>query len=1021
MVKMQRLFPNKTKSRVIRLFVGLAILLSAISVVTLTQPANAVLSSLPTFVNADLTAGVEVAPYVYDYKAADSQTTTHLLTTFEGTADYTVNGGTPISLTSGTQSPVINLGSGDSISDRVTKIVLTHRNNGNTVYTLRIFRLGHATNFEFRDKNNTSNSYASTETIVNDFERTRTINVPHSMTTLDFRMQGPGLIQYWNGYGPVPDTNWISVNWEGCCPLRDGENINPTGAFTYFPFRDNAVLDGIGTGPTLTYNFVVNREYAYGSSIMTSVEFPELNTTCSQSPTSCPEVSPGYFDIRAADSQRTIRLDPVFATGTATYSVNGGSPISLTSGTRSGVISLNAGDSLANRVTKIDVVHTGALTTTYHYRIFRLGHATNFEFRDKNNTSNSYASTETIVNDFERTRTINVPHSMTTLDFRMQGPGLIQYWNGYGPVPDTNWISVNWEGCCPLRDGENINPTGAFTYFPFRDNAVLDGIGTGPTLTYNFVVNREYAYGSSIMTSVEFPELNTTCSQSPTSCPEVSPGYFDIRAADSQRTIRLDPVFATGTATYSVNGGSPISLTSGTRSGVISLNAGDSLANRVTKIDVVHTGALTTTYHYRIFRLGHATNFEFRDKNNTSNSYASTETIVNDFERTRTINVPHSMTTLDFRMQGPGLIQYWNGYGPVPDTNWISVNWEGCCPLRDGENINPTGAFTYFPFRDNAVLDGIGTGPTLTYNFVVNRAYAFGQGPTTTSTTTTTTTTVPTGTTTTEPSTTTTTVVSGGGSGSGGGNGSGGSSDSTVTTVAQGQNDIVTIAPSSSTTVASVSQAAVSTTSSSTSTSTTTLPPDVVARGAATTPAPTVAEIALGAAAMTIDGKEVKVNITRVNNQIVVSGAGVTMTMSVVSVNNERVPLDSIGGLRFGSGDRVVMQAVGLAPGEEVTLWAFSTPTSLGTVKADANGKIAGTFKMPSTLEKGDHRLVLQGLNSDGKKIVLGVGVGVGQVEKSSSLSRILIAVPIALAVFFGVVLPTQARRRRRRRRIAAA
>ena len=166
---------------------------------------------------------------------------------------------------------------------------------------------------------------------------------------------------------------------------------------------------------------------------------------------------------------------------------------------------------------------------------------------------------------------------------------------------------------------------------------------------------------------------------------------------------------------------------------------------------------------------------------------------------------------------------------------------------------------------------------------------------------------------------------------------------------------------------------------------------------------------------MTIDGKVVKVNITRVNNQVVVTGGGVTMTMSVVSVNNARVPLDSLGGLRFGSGDKVVMQAVGLAPNEEITLWAFSTPTSLGTVTADANGKIAGTFKMPSTLAKGDHRLVLQGLNSDGKKIVLGVGVGVGQVDKSSSLSRILIAVPIALAVLFGVVLPTQARRRRRR------
>jgi hypothetical protein len=166
---------------------------------------------------------------------------------------------------------------------------------------------------------------------------------------------------------------------------------------------------------------------------------------------------------------------------------------------------------------------------------------------------------------------------------------------------------------------------------------------------------------------------------------------------------------------------------------------------------------------------------------------------------------------------------------------------------------------------------------------------------------------------------------------------------------------------------------------------------------------------------MTVGGKTVGVNISRVDNQVVVTGGGVTMTMSVLSVNNERVPLDSIGSLRFGSGDKVVMQATGLAPGEEITLWVFSTPISLGTVKADANGKIAGTYKIPANLEKGGHRIVLQGVNSSGKKIVLGVGVGVGAIDKSSPLSRILIAVPIALAVLFGVVLPTQARRRRRR------
>ncbi len=492
---------------------------------------------------------------------------------------------------------------------------------------------------------------------------------------------------------------------------------------------------------------------------------------------------------------------------------------------------------------------------------------------------------------------------------------------------------------------------------------------------------------------------------------EAAPYVFDYKATDSQTSTHLLTTFE-GTADYTVNGGAPISLTSGTQSPAINLGSGDSISDRVTKIVLTQHNGGDVVYTLRIFRMKHATNFEFRDRDNTNNTYTSTATVVNDFETTQTINVPHTMTVLEFRMQGPGKIGFWRGVPyNIPSTNWEPVNWDACCLLHDGEYFNPTGAVNYFPFRDNAVLDGVGTGPSITYNMNVIRAYAYGQGPTTTTTTTTT---VPTGTTTTEPSTTTTTVVSGGGSGNGGGGGSGGSSDSTVTTVAQGQSDIVTIAPSTSTTVAGVSQAAASTTTS-TSTTTTSLPPDVIAGGTASKPAPTVSEIALGSASMTVDGKEVKVNITRVNNQVVVSGAGVTMTMSVVSVNNERVPLDSIGGLRFGSGDKVVMQAVGLAPDEEITLWAFSTPISLGTVKADANGKIAGTFKMPSALAKGEHRLVLQGLNSDGKKIVLGVGVGVGKVDKSSSLSRILIAVPIALAVFFGVVLPTQARRRRRR------
>jgi hypothetical protein len=42
------------------------------------------------------------------------------------------------------------------------------------------------------------------------------------------------------------------------------------------------------------------------------------------------------------------------------------------------------------------------------------------------------------------------------------------------------------------------------------------------------------------------------------------------------------------------------------------------------------------------------------------------------------------------------------------------------------------------------------------------------------------------------------------------------------------------------------------------------------------------------------------------------------------------------------------------------------------------------------------------------------LGVAVGEIEKSSALTRILIAIPISLAIFAGFILPNQVRRRRR-------
>lgn len=139
------------------------------------------------------------------------------------------------------------------------------------------------------------------------------------------------------------------------------------------------------------------------------------------------------------------------------------------------------------------------------------------------------------------------------------------------------------------------------------------------------------------------------------------------------------------------------------------------------------------------------------------------------------------------------------------------------------------------------------------------------------------------------------------------------------------------------------------------------------------------------------------------------------MTVSVLSPDNTRVPLDNLGTLRFDDGDKVVVKAEGIAPGEKISMWMFSTPTELGTITSDAAGAMAGTFALPKNIEDGEHRLVLEGRDADGKPAVLGVAVTVGAISKTSTLSRVLIAIPITMAIFFGIILPTQARRRRRR------
>lgn len=254
----------------------------------------------------------------------------------------------------------------------------------------------------------------------------------------------------------------------------------------------------------------------------------------------------------------------------------------------------------------------------------------------------------------------------------------------------------------------------------------------------------------------------------------------------------------------------------------------------------------------------------------------------------------------------------------------------------------------------------------------ISRTLTIISTPTTTTTTTTTT----------IPSSTTTTIAPATSTG-----GAGGSSPST--TVAVGQSQVPTISNS--------------TTSSSSTTSTTT-----------TVPAPSAPEVEPGQAGALIAGQSVELQISRENNALIVTGAGIEATIYGISSTGERIELDADGNLRLNSGDTISLEATGFKPGDEVEAWMFSTPRQLGSISVDDFGRISGNFPVPSEVPSGDHRLVLKSANSSGEDFVIGIGIAVGSLSTGSMTTRLLIAIPLALAGLAGLIIPTTIRRRRR-------
>ena len=241
-----------------------------------------------------------------------------------------------------------------------------------------------------------------------------------------------------------------------------------------------------------------------------------------------------------------------------------------------------------------------------------------------------------------------------------------------------------------------------------------------------------------------------------------------------------------------------------------------------------------------------------------------------------------------------------------------------------------------------------------------------------------------------------------------------------VTTVAQGQASVATVAPTATTlpvlganglpvptttTVAPAKSRTVATSSTLPRTVTTT-----------TVGPPVVGKVDAGQTAVQVDGVKTDATVTRENNRMVVNAGSVNATLSGADSTGKTLPLDTDGTVHLSAGDVIKVSVGGFEPKSVVEVWLFSTPTRLGSAVVGVDGTMSGTYKLPFGVKSGSHRVVVTAKLPNGKSTTFTLGILVGNISTTSTLTRVLIAIPIALAMGFGFLLPNQLRRRRKTR-----
>lgn len=178
-----------------------------------------------------------------------------------------------------------------------------------------------------------------------------------------------------------------------------------------------------------------------------------------------------------------------------------------------------------------------------------------------------------------------------------------------------------------------------------------------------------------------------------------------------------------------------------------------------------------------------------------------------------------------------------------------------------------------------------------------------------------------------------------------------------------------------------------------------------------TTTVPTAPAADPGEASVAVDGVAVNATVTRSNNQLVIDAGPLSATISGRTADGAPASLDSDGNIRLEEGDSLVFEANGFNPNSALEVWLFSSPTKLGVAPVSSSGSTSGVFVLPPGIDAGKHRVVLSGTNPDESEAVFAVGIVVGGNEGVSTVGRVLIALPLVLAMVAAFAIPARRRR----------